>query len=132
MNESALTVVSSDVTETAPVAVVETPKRGRGRPQVYAGAVRTYIIALIGKLGLTKTRRVLNNSGAVRNSYAKKFGVDAAELKATIPHKLNMSMLKLFQLGREGGVSLTRGRPVTKVAVVAAAVAEVATAPIAG
>lgn len=121
-------------TNTAPQSDVSAPqsdatvavKRGRGRPQVYAGAVRLYIIALIGVLGLTKTRKLLNNSGAVRKAYAKKFGVDYAALLAVIPHKQNISMLKLFQLGREGGVALTRGRPKKAVAVVAETKQEVA------
>lgn len=126
----------------SPVADVATPaqdtpapvevKRGRGRPQVYAGAVRAHIIALIGLHGLTKTRKVLNNSGAVRKAIAKKFGVDYATLQSVIPHKQNISMLKLFQLGREGGIVLERGRPKTKAAVVAEVAAEVASAPVAG
>ena len=126
----------------SPVADVATPaqdtpapvevKCGRGRPQVYAGAVRAHIIALIGLHGLTKTRKVLNNSGAVRKAIAKKFGVDYATLQSVIPHKQNISMLKLFQLGREGGIVLERGRPKTKAAVVAEVAAEVASAPVAG
>ena len=110
-------------------------KRGRGRPQVYAGLVRLYIIALIGVLGLTKTRKLLNSAGAIRNAYAKKYGVEVD--KALIPHKLNISMLKLCQLGKEGAVSLQRGRPKTKVVAeavaeaVAEVAAEVAAAPIA-
>ena len=114
-------------------------KRGRGRPQVYFGAGRQYIIGLISILGLTKTQKLLNASGAVRNGYAKKFGVDIEVLKSHYPHKLSISMLKLQQLGVEGGVVLQRGRPKTKVVVtpaptvadtVANAVAEVADAPL--
>ena len=131
MNE--LSLVSGGVdTPVAPVLDAPVVKRGRGRPQVYAGIVRLYIIGLIGALGLTKTRKLLNNSGAVRAAYAKKFGVDMVALKANIPHKLNISMLKLFQLGREGGIVLTRGRPKTKAAVVAEATDQVASAPVAG
>ena len=138
-----LVLVSSDVAPVTPIVettpdtvnpVVDAPvaKRGRGRPQVYAGAVRAYIISLIGLHGLTKTRKVLNNSGAVRKAIAKKFGVDYATLQSVIPHKQNISMLKLFQLGREGGIVLERGRPKTKAAVVAEVAAEVASAPVAG
>ena len=134
--------VPANDTPTQPetVAVV---KRGRGRPQVYAGVVRLYIIGLISLLGLTKTRKVLNNAGAVRKAACKKFSLDYDGLMLVIPHKLNISMLKLFQLGREGGLTLTRGRPKTKVAVApvvaetkqdaaADAAAQVASAPVAG
>ena len=110
--------------------VVSVVKRGRGRPQKYVGLQRLYIIGLIGVLGLTKTQRILNNSGAVRKSLERKYGVTVDAV--LVPHKLNISMLTLFNFGREGGLSLTRGRPKTKQAVAAEAVAEIAAAPIAG
>ena len=93
--------------ETTPVV-----KRGRGRPQVYFGLTRLYIIGLIAVLGLTKTQKILNNGGAVRKSLEKKYGVTVNT--NLIPKRLNISMLKLHQLGREGGVELHRGRPSIK------------------
>ena len=148
MNDLVL-VGASNVSDNTPSNEAPAPvevKRGRGRPQVYTGAQRLYIIALIGVHGLTKTQRLLNSTGAVRKAYARKLDVNYDALAVICPHKphkMNISMLKLHQLGREGGLTLTRGRPKTKVAVVAVvaetkaaaqteAAAEVADAPIAG
>ena len=98
--------------ETTPVVRNVSRKRGRGRPQVYFGLTRLYIIGLIAVLGLTKTQKILNNGGAVRKSLEKKYGVTVNT--NLIPKRLNISMLKLHQLGREGGVELHRGRPSIK------------------
>jgi uncharacterized hydantoinase/oxoprolinase family protein len=82
-------------------------KRGRGRPPVYVGALKTHIVALIASVGLTNTRKLLTHSGAVRKSYEKQFGV-------TVPNgvgKMNISMVTLCHMGQEAGVELQRGRP---------------------
>ena len=87
-------------------------KRGRGRPKLYTGALLAHIVALITALGLTKTRKLLNSAGAVRNAFQKKFGVTVD--KAVVKKPLGISMVTLCHIGQEAGVQLKRGRPATK------------------
>ena len=104
----------------APAAEV---KRGRGRPPVYAGALLAYIVLVISAInrkyagqGLSKAHDLLVNSGAVRNSYAKKYGVDLAALavEAELPKAAycpKISMVTLCQIGKDHGFQFKQGRP---------------------
>ena len=111
MNEVTNEVVASEVGTALVVAseVVEV-KRGRGRPAVYTGAVLVYILSLIGTMGLTKTRKLLNAQGAVLNSLERKFGVKRDRF--LVPKALGISMVTLCHAGQKACIQLKRGRPV--------------------
>jgi len=81
--------------------------RGRGRPAVYTGNVKSHIVSLIRHHGLTGARAILNASGRSK---------DALELVAQrnvelVPKALGISMPTLGKLASAAGIELFRGRP---------------------
>ena len=134
MNETTNLTVSETIpaqTIVNPEAVIEVPavKRGRGRPPVYVGALLTYIVSVMAAIsakyagqGLSKAHDLLTNSGAVRNAYAKKYGVDLSALAtaAELPKPAycpKISMVTLCNLGKEHGFQFRQGRPPLQVKV---------------
>lgn len=78
------------------VAVVET----RGRKAKFSSSAKKQIVKLVQKLGLTGTRRYLNENG-IRNGGREK------EL-------IEVSLTTLSNIAGAAGVELTRGRPTDK------------------
>lgn len=96
------TIKSSKAPKSKKVVKVE-EKRGRGRPPVYTGSLKTSIVAVIRKNGLTKAREILATEGVVAKKGKPKL-------------KVKISMPTLGKLAKEAGIELFRGRPKVKAA----------------
>lgn len=93
-------------------AKAEKKARGRGRPIVYGGSLKTYIATVVKKHGATNARSILNANGKSKKS---------AELVAQrnveiVPKALGISMPTLLKIAKDKGVTLRRGRPAVKAA----------------
>lgn len=112
------------------VAVVVEPaaveKRPVGRPPVYQGVLLQFVAAVMIAVneryagqGVSKTRTMLTNTGAVRYAFAKRFGIDLKGIAAQVGldniAKSTISGVTLVRIGKElasqGKITLSRGRP---------------------
>lgn len=78
----------------------------KGRPPVYTGKVKSHILSLIRKHGLTHARRILM-------AETDTLLADERNLKI-VPNALSISMPTLSKFADEAGIERKMGRPDTK------------------
>ena len=86
-----------------------TKLKSPGRPPVFFGAVKAYIVRLLRKTGnITHTRKILSSAKNTKFGRQRDLSI--------VPEPLNISVPTLRKFAAEKDIEFDRGRPVSKAA----------------